>query len=194
MGCHVRSVGRRGVRSLESSEAKGVRLNRGFSEANVVRRSLVLGVGALAACSPMKSSEILEVEGVVYALPSGQVEARVRPGEGKPFIRVRPDGEIFDLIYYTRAKQMRNEAGQNVPLISRITDHPSPSPFRYSAFPAGVTVCRDDYPFYSCGLVIDDASVRWSVLFGRKHVADSEAIRAAAARVLRAYRENGGER
>jgi hypothetical protein len=137
-------------------------------------------------CSRMEDKQIT-IGDVTYSLPSDHVEAFTKPGEGQPYVRLRPPKSPYDLIYSARATYRTNWTGKDTPLVTSVNDHMSPS-FEHFKFPGGLTVCRSDQPYYSCGLQIDHRGVTWSIVFSRDEVPNSDAIRTAAARILETYR------
>lgn len=129
----------------------------------------------------------LTVGDVTYTFPADHIFSFMNPGEGRPFARIRPPGESYDLIYSYRAKYRKNWQGSDVPLVTGINDYPSDR-FEKFQFGNNVTVCREGHPYYSCGLMMMDDGVAWSVVFSKDQVQNSESIRKSVVEMLQAYR------
>lgn len=147
----------------------------------------LLLVLALGGCSEMQQTEV-SFDGVHYTFPSDHIRAHITPDEGSPFIRIRPPGENFDLLHSASTWTRKNWQGAGTPLVSTINDHPSPEFSKHNAS-GGVTVCRSDQPFYSCGLQLKHTGVVWSVVFNADQVTKSDQIRVSALRILEQYRK-----
>lgn len=137
-----------------------------------------------SACS--REDKQLTVGGVTYSFPSNRVQSFTEPGDGLPFARVRPGGQLFDLIYSERAKYRRNWLGGGSPLITSVNDHRSRQFERFN-FDGFEVVCRAEQPYYSCGMHLEDRGVPWTIVFNRDQLADADAIRASAIGALRKY-------
>lgn len=140
----------------------------------------------IGACSRMEDKQIT-IGDATYSLPSDHIRAFTKPGEGQPYARLRPPKSPYDLIYSARARYRTTWTGADTPLVSSVNDHRSPK-FERFQFPGGMTVCRSDQPYYSCGLQIVHRGVNWSVVFNRDQVPNSDAIRASALEILETYR------
>ena len=142
--------------------------------------AILIGTGA---CSRERQ---LTVGNVTYTFPSNRVQRFTEPGDGSPFARVRPGGQLFDLIYSERAKHRRNWQGGGSPLITSVNDHRSRHFERFN-FDGFVVVCRAEQPYYSCGMHLEHRGIPWTVVFNRDQLADAEAIRTSAIAALQKY-------
>jgi len=148
--------------------------------------ALFVALSFCGACSRMEDKK-LAAGGVNYTFPASHIHGFTSPNDGHPYVRLRPPGQPFDLIYSEFSKYRTNQQGKDMPLVTGINDR-SKSNFTTTSFPGGPTVCRSDQPYYSCGFHLDDDGVPWSVIFNKDQVRNSEAIRAAAESILRSYR------
>lgn len=129
----------------------------------------------------------LKIANVEYHFPGSDIVSFVDPGKGRPYARIRPPGQNFDLIYSSRAGSRKNWQSPDVPLVTSLNDHPADG-FNERDFSGGKTICRLGQPYFNCGLRITDEGAQWSVVFDEIHVESSDAIRRKAAEVLKQYR------
>lgn len=176
------------MRTSNCWPALGESLMIGNTRSNIgFMRLLALVIVVVAGgCSRMEEKQ-LSVGSVTYAFPADHIEAFTNPGEGEPYVRLRPPGSQYDLIYSARARYRTNWTGEDTPLVSSINDHRSRK-FEQFGSPNAIIVCRSDQPFYSCGLQIVDNVVVWSVVFNRDQVPNGDMIRESAAKTLKTYR------
>jgi hypothetical protein len=141
---------------------------------------------AVGACSRMEDKQ-LTINGVTYSFPAEDVFRFTDPNQGHPYVRLRRKGQGYDIIYSEFRKYRRNLQDGDAPLVTSINDRPAPS-FQEFKFPSGSTVCKGEGPNYSCGLLVLDSGIEWSVVFNKDKLNNSEAIRTSAARNLENYR------
>lgn len=150
--------------------------------------ALLLTAIIVQACSKVHDASVAPVKigDVVYVFPKSHVDGINIPPKDRLYVAVSPPGEEFQLVHASRDKHRRNWQGGDAPLVTHINDIPSDS-FEKHVFPEGMTVCRTDKPSYYCGLRLEVGGAGWSVIFDRKHVANSSSIRAAAKKFLEQY-------
>lgn len=146
---------------------------------------LLLAWAGMIACS-REEDKRLTIGGVTYTFPARDVRSFTEAGEGSPFARVRPRGQLFDLIYSARARYRRNHQGDGTPLVTSVNDHSSSSFERYDSS-GFVTVCRGGQPYFSCGMNVEDRGVTWTIVFTRDQLPDAPSVRASAIQALQKY-------
>jgi hypothetical protein len=143
---------------------------------------------ALGCCSRPSDLQKFSVRGVVYEIPRHDVHAMTSPKSSIFYVRVAPPGAHYHLVLDEFHHYLPNKLGVNVPTISRINDNRFGS-FTVEHSKIGPVVCyTDPIPHFSCGFRLDDGSVRWSVLFDRDRLAQTDQIAADANAVVQAYK------
>lgn len=169
---------------------------QGIEQVAMIRFALI-GLVALAAMACDKGASEMEpekitVRGVTYEFPKEDIlTAAVPPASGRLFVRLSPPGKQFDLILDELSHYSPNQQGADIPTISRLNDVRFET-FKVTHFAWGPVICGRAQPKFNCGLRIEDGAVRWSVLFDKERLQESEQIRAQAWSIIQSYRSAHG--
>lgn len=142
-----------------------------------------LAIAAMFVLTYEREHEPLRIGNRTFVIPPEQiVSAR---GEPDLFVRIRPPGKPFEIIYDQQSSGARDRLG--VPRIFSINDQSGADTY-YSRDQRTLAVCRrGSTPSAGCGTWINYAGVKWSVLFPDSHVRDADRITREASAILRRY-------
>ena len=158
---------------------------------------LVLSI-SLFACG--KQSRRIELEGNSYFFPAQDISGIVDPqdsGSNQYYVRLRPGGGYYLLVYAPRKVRRPNRQGADVPTIAHINDYRREIVVRDTA--VGKLVCakkpiNDESAalreIFSCGFRIHDNGVAWSVIIPGDLAASAPAIKRRAELTLADYRRD----
>ena len=87
---------------------------RGTAQSNTILVALLFfALAGISACS-REEDKRLTIGGVTYTFPARDVRSFTEAGEGSSFARVRPRGQLFDLIYSARAPVLAPHTGESI--------------------------------------------------------------------------------
>jgi hypothetical protein len=142
-------------------------------------------VVGLVGCVKVEATKTFTVAGVVYSFPAEHVDAISDANGERPYARIVPPNARFILIY-SKNIERGNQQGSDVPTIVNIND--VPGKYEILDTTAGKVVCEPSLREYNCGMRLYDRKVPWNVLFNRRDVGMSVAMKAAASDWLSKYR------
>jgi hypothetical protein len=148
--------------------------------------TLLIGPGG---CRDSDAQRSITVSGITYRFPKDHVGGFVPDGNVGPYVRLRPPGENFSLVY-SKDVYRPNEQGPNVPTIAHVNHVPRSPTFQVTTqeSDAGLIVCFSETLRFGCGLRITDKNVPWSLLFSSKDAPQAVNMAARAERHLSTYR------
>lgn len=150
---------------------------------------LVLALSAigitLGGCGN-RPPENIKIEGLPYSFPRSEVERFVRPSDGMTYVRLKESAANYILILDSMVD--RDERERGYPVIASLNFSRYAKTETVDAL-GGAVICRDRVGL-NCGVRIDDAGIRWSVIFSRNDIVRAPGIRRMALRQVQSYRPN----
>lgn len=147
---------------------------------------MLLTVAALSGLAILfydPQHETVAVGGRTYVVPPEHVSALTR--EPHLFIRIKPAGKPYEIVFDARAAGRRDGAG--VPHIFSVNDHGGHGVW-YSRDGRSLVVCRRaSSPSAGCGTWIDYGGAVWSVLLPEARSGDADELARDATALLRRY-------
>lgn len=147
------------------------------------RTIFIASLLTLAACGGGSGSQVLEIDGTAYSIPSAHISSINR--EPHTFVRVKNPGAPFQLVYDSRS--VGAQSGPGVPRIFSINDE-GQTGVEYHDAPSGLIVCRKAvHPNGGCGTIVKHRGAEWAVLFPIERLPQAARITADAATLLDRY-------
>ena len=148
--------------------------------------SVVIAAGMLGACADESHSLLFSVAGVEYEVPAGHIQSF--SSAPHQFIRIKAPDQPFDLAHDSR---LMPHGSNGWPVVFSLNDGKAPN-VEYLQSGRHKIVCRKaSAPEGGCGLTVDDAGVKWSVLFPERQLAVADDLYARASKQLQDYRTEG---
>jgi hypothetical protein len=145
--------------------------------------SVLIAIGTLSACANDTNILSFVVGDAEYKVPAAHVQSFSRAPH--QFVRIKPPGQPFDLVYDSR---LSPQARNGWPMIFSVNDGSSPYVERRDSVGQKIVCRRAAAPASICGLALEDAGVKWSVLFAREHIPAAGKLFARASKQLQEYR------
>lgn len=148
---------------------------------------LVLALSAvgmtLGGCGD-RSPQRIEIAGLPYSFPRSEVDRFVRPSDGMTYVRLKESPSHYILILDSMVD--RDERERGYPVVASLNFGRYAKTETVDAL-GGAVICRDRVGL-NCGVRIDDAGIRWSVIFSRSDIARAPGIRRMALRQVQRHR------
>jgi hypothetical protein len=141
-------------------------------------------IAAAAGCVPGASADTkVSVAGVRYQFPAAHVISSTQ--DPHLFVRIRPPGESFELIYDSRSASQVDASGW--PVIFSLNHSQVPSIYRSLQERVRVVCRQAPSPIGGCGIRVEHRGAQWSVLFSTSEAQTAAILHDRALAVLATY-------
>lgn len=145
---------------------------------------VAIATAAATGCAADAPADMqVSVDGVSYELPAAHVRALTL--DPHQFVRMKPPGVSFELIYDSRSAMQVDARGW--PVIFSLNDGRAPGIHRYSQEGVRVVCRRATNPLGGCGIRVEHRGANWTVLFPISEKQSADTLLDSARGVLDDY-------